>query len=69
MKIRFIGSTSENGDCPSLYEVDEVGDDRVLVQGELVDDPEIISQARHVKAGEGFLLIPRELLTRFAPRD
>ncbi|WP_328806315.1 hypothetical protein [Streptacidiphilus fuscans] len=64
-KLTFIGSTSEDGDCPSVYET-ETGD--LVIQGDLVTDPDVVGQARHVKAQEGFVLVPRELLVRFAPR-
>ncbi|MEC3997021.1 hypothetical protein VSR01_27335 [Actinacidiphila sp. DG2A-62] len=32
MTLRFIGTTSEHGNCPTLYEVVETGE--ILVQGE-----------------------------------
>lgn len=31
MALRFIGTTSEHGDCPTLYEDTETGD--IVVQG------------------------------------
>ncbi|WP_405653553.1 hypothetical protein [Streptomyces sp. RK9] len=67
MTLRFIGTTSDHGDCPTLYEVVETGD--ILVQGERETDPEHLAQLRDVKPSETFVRLPRELLTRFAPRD
>jgi hypothetical protein len=67
MTLRFIGTTSEHGNCPTLYEVVETGE--ILVQGERETDPEHLAQLRDVKDSETFVRIPRELLTRFAPRD
>ena len=66
MKLQFLGSTSEGGDCPTLYETTD-GD--IVVQGDVLTDPEAISQLRHVKPGEGWVVVPRELLLRFAPKE
>lgn len=65
MALRFMGSTSDDGNCPTLYEDTETGE--YIVQGYEVDssDPEI----RNVLPGETFVRVPRELLTRFAPKD
>ncbi|MFJ5811278.1 hypothetical protein [Streptomyces sp. NPDC093093] len=37
MTLRFIGVTSEYGNCPTLYEVVETGD--IVVQGDVLTDP------------------------------
>ncbi|MET9913463.1 hypothetical protein ABZZ74_43045 [Streptomyces sp. NPDC006476] len=66
MTLRFIGTTSENGNCPTLYEVVETGD--IVVQGDRLTDPEHLDQLRDVKDCETFVVVPRELLTRFTPR-
>lgn len=65
MPLRFIGTTSDDGDCPTLYEVEETGD--ILVQGDKVTDPEHLAKLRDVKESETFVIVPRELLTRFSP--
>ncbi len=67
MTLRFLGTTSEHGDCPTLYEVVETGD--IVVQGDVLTDPEHLEQLRDVKDSETFVVIPRELLTRFAPKE
>ncbi|MFF3398020.1 DUF6879 family protein [Streptomyces sp. NPDC002659] len=67
MTLRFIGTTSDGGDCPTLYEVEATGD--ILVQGERVTDPEQLARLRDVKDSETFVIVPRDLLTRFAPRS
>ncbi|MBD0707404.1 MULTISPECIES: DUF6879 family protein [unclassified Streptomyces] len=64
--LRFIGSTSDEGDCPTLYEIE--GTDQVLVQGDRVTSPEQLAELRHVKPSETFVTVPRDLLVRFAPR-
>ncbi|MER6612258.1 hypothetical protein [Streptomyces xantholiticus] len=66
MKLRFIGTTSEHGNCPTLYET-ETGD--IVVQGDRLTDPEVIAQLRDVGEHETFVVIPRDLLTRFAPKE
>jgi hypothetical protein len=67
MALRFIGSTSDSGDCPTLYEDTDTGD--IVVQGDRLADPDKIAQLRFVKDSEAFVIIPRELLTRFAPTE
>ncbi|MET9423363.1 hypothetical protein ABZY06_21985 [Streptomyces sp. NPDC006540] len=58
-------TTSEHGNCPSLYEVEETGD--IVVQGDRLTDPEYLAQLRDVGEHETFV-VPRELLTHFAPK-
>ncbi|MEV0982169.1 DUF6879 family protein [Streptomyces sp. NPDC049915] len=65
MALRFLGTTSDDGDCPTLYEID--GTDEILVQGDRVTDPEHLVQLRDVKPSETFVRVPRDLLIRFAP--
>ncbi|TVL87912.1 DUF6879 family protein [Streptomyces sp. SAJ15] len=67
MALRFLGTTSEDGDCPTLYEVD--GTDDILVQGERETDPEHLARLRDVKPSETFVRVPRSLLARYAPRS
>lgn len=66
MQLTFLGTTSDDGNCPTLYATD---DGRIVVQGDVLTDPEALGQLRNVKDSETFVLIPRELLTRFAPMD
>ncbi|MEU8132029.1 hypothetical protein [Streptodolium elevatio] len=66
MRLRFVGTTSKDGDCPTLYETD-TGD--FVVQGERLTDPEALEQLRDVKDSETFVVVPRELLARFAPKE
>ncbi|MFD9562613.1 hypothetical protein [Streptomyces sp. NPDC059994] len=67
MTLKFLGTTSDDGDCPTLYEVVETGD--IVVQGDRLTDPDHLRQLRDVKRSETFVVIPRALLTRFAPRE
>jgi hypothetical protein len=67
MTLRFLGTTSDDGDCPTLYEIE--GADEILVQGEREIDPEHLAQLRDVKESETFVRVPRSLLSRYAPRS
>ncbi|MEU5534160.1 DUF6879 family protein [Streptomyces sp. NPDC020362] len=67
MTLRFIGTTSDDGDCPTLYEI--AGTNEILVQGERETDPEHLTQLQDVKESETFVRVPRSLLTRYAPRS
>jgi hypothetical protein len=67
MGLRFLGSMSKHGECPSLYAIEENG--KIVAQGEPLTDPEHLAQLRDVKESETFVVLPRELLTRFAPRE
>ncbi|MFW5420979.1 hypothetical protein J0910_30635 [Nocardiopsis sp. CNT-189] len=66
MKLKMLGSTSQGGGCPTLYET-ETGD--IVVQGDRLTDPEALAQIKDVLDGEEFVVVPRELLTRFAPKE
>ncbi|WTT35631.1 hypothetical protein OG535_13300 [Kitasatospora sp. NBC_00085] len=66
MKLTFLGSTSDSGNCPTLYET-ETGD--IVVQGDRLIDPEALAQLRDVLPGETFVVVPRDLLARFAPKE
>ncbi|WP_420035069.1 DUF6879 family protein [Streptomyces sp. cg28] len=66
MTLRFIGTTSDDGDCPTLYEIPET--DEILVQGDIETDPGHLAELRDVKHTETFVRVPRSLLTRYAPR-
>jgi hypothetical protein len=65
MKLKFLGTTSSEGQCPTLYET-PTGD--IVVQGYHLTDAEALNQLRDVLPGETFVVVPRELLTRFAPK-
>ncbi|RNL85824.1 hypothetical protein [Halostreptopolyspora alba] len=66
MKLRKLGTTSQGSGCPTLYETD-TGD--IIVQGDRLTDPEARTQVEDVLPGEEFVIIPRELLTRFTPKE
>ncbi|GHH63928.1 hypothetical protein GCM10017673_05600 [Streptosporangium violaceochromogenes] len=65
MRLRFLGSTSEAGACPSLYETDR---GTIVVQGLQVTDTDALSDLRHVLDGEAAIEVPRELISDIARR-
>ncbi|MCD9878644.1 DUF6879 family protein [Streptomyces guryensis] len=67
MTLRFIGTTSDDGDCPTLYDIEGTGE--ILIQGERETDREHLAQLRDVRESETFVRVPRSLLTRYAPRS
>ncbi|MFI6404902.1 hypothetical protein [Streptomyces sp. NPDC050548] len=67
LQLRLLGTTSDEGKCPTLYEDLASGD--IVVQGYTVTDAEDVAQLQNVLDGESFVRIPRELLIRFAPKE
>lgn len=67
LQLRMLGTTSDDGKCPTLYEDVSTGD--IVVQGYVVADPDDIAQLQNVLDGESFVRVPRDLLTRFAPKE
>ncbi|NRQ38076.1 hypothetical protein HII36_40545 [Nonomuraea sp. NN258] len=65
MRMRFLGSTSEAGACPTLYETDR---GTIVVQGLRVTDAEALADLRDVLDGETAVEVPRELITEIARR-
>lgn len=66
-RLKMLGTTSEDNDCPTLYEDLDTGE--IIVQGDKVTDPDDLAQLANVKERETFVVIPRELLVRFAPKE
>ncbi|MGN9842371.1 hypothetical protein ACTMTI_30035 [Nonomuraea sp. H19] len=65
MRMRFLGSTSEAGACPTLYETDR---GTIVVQGLELTDAEALADLRDVLDGETAVEVPRELITEIARR-
>ncbi|MEV6980628.1 hypothetical protein AB0M95_05130 [Sphaerisporangium sp. NPDC051017] len=63
MRLRFLGSTSEAGACPSLYETDR---GTIVVQGLTLTDPDARADLRDVLDGESAVEVPRALLMEVA---
>ncbi|WP_308250876.1 hypothetical protein [Nonomuraea rhizosphaerae] len=65
MRMRLLGSTSEAGACPTLYETDR---GTIVVQGLQLTDKEALADLRDVLDGETAVEVPRELITEIARR-
>ncbi|MEV0037851.1 hypothetical protein [Streptomyces sp. NPDC050804] len=66
-RLRMLGTNSKSGECPTLYEDIDTGD--VIVQGYTVTDPDDIAQLANVLDGESFVVVPRQLLLDYAPKE
>ncbi|MEV6542304.1 DUF6879 family protein [Streptomyces sp. NPDC051665] len=65
--IRFNGTGSGDTGCPSIHEDLDTG--QVIVHGPPLDSPEDVAQLRHLGPGEVAIVVPRELITDWAPKD
>jgi len=66
-QLRFTGTDSKVDGCPALHT--DVSTGEVVVQGTPVTDPEDIAQLRHFGAGEAAVVVPRELLVNWGPKE
>lgn len=67
MKVTFLGTTSKNGGCPTLFATDR---GTYLAQGAKVTDPEALAEIQRLGLPdhETVVEIPAALL-KFAPKD
>jgi hypothetical protein len=63
VRLRFLGSNSEQGTCPAVYETDR---GTLAVQGRLLIDSDALGDCVNLASDEAVVEIPRELL-RFFP--
>lgn len=66
-RLRKVGTNSGNDGCPTLYEIP--GTDRYVVQGDTVTDTAELGQLENLTAEEGAVVVPRELLANFGPKE
>lgn len=62
MRLFFLGTNSEQGTCPAIYETDR---GTFAVQGRLVVDPEALADCVNRGADEVVVEIPKELVRFF----
>ncbi len=69
MKVKFLGTTSDAGNCPTAWETDR---GTYLVQGERVTDPEALAalggRGNGIPDHETVVEIPKGLVS-FLPRN
>ncbi|MBJ7903371.1 hypothetical protein IF655_08660 [Streptomyces sp. DSM 110735] len=66
-RLRFNGTGSGVNGCPSVHEDLDTGE--VIVHGPALTDPDDIAQLRHLQDGEVPVVVPRELLVDFGPKE
>jgi hypothetical protein len=65
--IRFNGTGSGDTGCPSIHEDVDTG--QVIVHGPPLTDPADVAQLQHLGQDEVAIIVPRELITDWAPKD
>ncbi|MYW19634.1 hypothetical protein GT039_29690 [Streptomyces sp. SID2955] len=66
-RLRFNGTGSGGGGCPSVHE--DVDSGEVIVHGPPLTDSEDIAQLQHLTEGEVAVVVPRELLVDWTPKE
>ncbi|MFJ3325246.1 DUF6879 family protein [Streptomyces griseus] len=66
-QLRFNGTGSGGTGCPSVHEDMESGE--VIVHGPPLTGADDIAQLRHLSEGEVAVVVPRELLVDWTPKD
>lgn len=66
-RLSKVGTNSGNNGCPTLYQLP--GTDEYVVQGDRVTDPAELGQLENLTEGEGAVVVPRELLANFGPKE
>lgn len=65
--LRFNGTNSGGTGCPAVHEDLESGE--VIVQGKPLTAPEDLGRLQYLSEGETAVVVPRELLVDYAPKD
>lgn len=66
-RLRFNGTGSGEGGCPAVHE--DLDSREIIVHGPPLTDPEDLAQLRHLGEGEVPIVVPRELITDWGPKD
>ncbi|MER7540234.1 DUF6879 family protein [Streptomyces sp. NPDC097704] len=66
-RLRFNGTGSGGGGCPSIHEDLDSGE--IIVHGLPLADQDDISQLQHLNDGEVAVVVPRALLVDFGPKE
>lgn len=66
-RLRFNGTGSGPNGCPSVHEDLDTGE--VIVHGPPLTNPEDIAQLQHLSEGEQAIVVPRELLADWGPKE
>jgi hypothetical protein len=66
-RLRFNGTGSGGTGCPSVHE--DLDTREVIVHGPPLTDPDDIAQLQHLSEGEVAVVVPREVLVDWTPKD
>lgn len=66
-RLQFNGTGSGGGGCPGVHEDLDTGE--VIVHGPQLTDPEDLGRLRHLGPDEIAIVVPRNTLVDFGPRD
>lgn len=66
-RLRFNGTGSGVNGCPAVHEDLDSGE--IIIHGNPLTDPEDLSQLQHLGDGEVPIVVPRELLVDFGPKE
>lgn len=66
-RLRFNGTGSGGGGCPGVHEDLDSGD--VIIHGPQLTDPQDVARLQHLGPGEIAIVVPRNTLADFGPRD
>ncbi|MFH9399024.1 DUF6879 family protein [Streptomyces sp. NPDC017638] len=66
-RLRFNGTGSGEDGCPAVHEDLDSGE--VIVHGPPLTDPEDVAQLQHLSEGEVAVVVPRELLVDWTPKE
>ncbi|MFI1479905.1 DUF6879 family protein [Streptomyces sp. NPDC020747] len=66
-RLRFNGTGSGVNGCPAVHEDCDTGE--VIIHGPVLTDPDDIARLRHLGEGEVPIIVPRELLVDFGPKE
>jgi hypothetical protein len=66
-RLRFNGTSSGVNGCPAIHE--DLDSNEIIIHGPPLTDPADIAQLQHLDDGDQPIVIPRELLVDFGPKE
>ncbi|MFI6732128.1 DUF6879 family protein [Nonomuraea sp. NPDC050451] len=66
-RLRFNGTNSGVNGCPAIHEDLDSGE--IIVHGPPLTTPEDVAKLRHLNEGDTPIVVPRELLVDFGPKE
>lgn len=66
-RLRFNGTGSGVNGCPAVHEDIDTGE--VIIHGPALTDPADVAQLKHLGPGEVPIVVPRNLLVDFGPKE